>query len=82
MCRGYVCVSLHVRAGGGLTPGHHGVPSPQGGGVQLEDGGDLHAIGDGHQRVHHLPLGRPETGTQGLVIRVQLDIQREPVLKV
>ena len=46
---------------GYVIPGHHGVPASQSGGVQLKDGGDVHAIRNRHQSVHDLFLWSSQT---------------------
>lgn len=56
-----------------IIPWHHGVPASQSGGVQLEDGGDVHAVGNRHQSVHDLLLWSSQTASQSFVICIQLE---------
>lgn len=56
-----------------IIPGHHGVPASQSGGVQLKDGGDIHAVRNWHQSVHDFLLWRSQTTSQGLIIRIKLE---------
>lgn len=56
----------------GAVPGDQAVASAEGGGVQLEDGGDVVALGHGHQGVHHLLLGVAQPAAGGVLVGVRL----------
>lgn len=61
----FICVLHYV-------PGHHGVPSSQGGGIQLKNGGDFHPIRNRHKRVHDFLLWCSQAATQRFIVSVQL----------
>lgn len=54
------------------VPGHHGVPSSQGGGIQLKNGGDFHTVRNRHKRVHDFLLWCSQAATQRFIVGVQL----------
>lgn len=61
-----------ARPQGRPIPGDQAVAAAEGGGVQLEDGGDVVALGHGHQRVHHLLLGVAQPAAGGVLVGVRL----------
>ena len=55
----FVCIRMVVLTY--IIPGHHGVPPSKRGRIQFKDGGDIHAVGNRHQRVHDLLLWSSQT---------------------
>lgn len=53
-------------------PGHQRVPPSQGRRVELEYGGDVVPVGNGHERVHDFVRDVSQSGSQGLLLRVEL----------
>lgn len=62
----------------GTVPRHKAVTSAQSGGVELENGGDVAALGHGDQGVQHLLLGVPQPAPRRVLIGVRLRRESRP----